>query len=663
MAMPNIGLLVRRGGAAPARVAFLFPFDKKFINTCKALKLRGLMTFGKNPVPVAGEDYSSWYADIHDFGAETYSKYAVLVRDYYTTDLRKEFDALFSDVRVAEVKASVHNPNKVMEADRAEVDALIEKYKDVGPEGAKGLEFRGSRHPAEGVVFFKRSMTRSDGAKGVINADSPRMAKTRQAVVGAIECERKNILVVTTLTGTTAVWPDQIRDVDPKATIEIVTHKNYNKRAQWTICHWDMLRLCGDRFFDNARTFDLLILDEAHYAANADSLRGKATARLAEQIPLVWELTGTPVTKRPKNAIHLLQLVRHPLVNSSSRVWHFLTHFCGEKDEWGRWDFNRAKNLDELHALLQDVVIRREKDQTNLPPKVRQIVPVHLNPEQRAAYDNAWFDFLATGDNATKAAEPNYPLAMVQTMVLRHAVALAKVPVLADQAEQAALEGKKVVIFTAFDDVWEAYAKRFGPKAVGIRGEVKPDKRAEAVHRFQNDPSAQYFIGNIRAASEAIPLWMGEYLFFNDISWLPNDQLQAEDRIVGGDKKTCFVMFFLAENTSDQQGFADFIKHKDITQRIINRRDENDKPIDAGFLGELPVARATEGPGGVYDVEMQKLGRLLEMKVLKSYDATFAESIVTQYVGNGKLSPKQLGVVKRIIRKYRQELLGLKVAP
>lgn len=626
------------------------------------MKVRGLLAFGENPIPQPGITYNAWFADVTKLNEETYGKFKMLVRDFYTSDARAKFNALFEKVETSAIKSTIRNPVKALEANRDEVERLIEKYKDIGDVGSKGLEFHGSKHMAEGVVMFRDSTKKTDGTKGVINADEPRMGKTRQSIVGAIESGLKNNLVVTTKTAKFAVWPDQILAVDPRATITVADHKKYSARAQWTLIHWDALRLCDDRFFANAATFDLIILDEAHYACNEESQRGKATARLCNVIPWVWLLTGTPVTKRPKNLIHLLQLIRHPLVSTGAKVWHFLTRYCGDKDEWGRWDFKRSKNLDELNGMLQDVLIRRERSQTNLPPKVRQIQTVHLTAAQREAYDRCWEDYLEKPGKLDKSMTAGYPTAMVQTMVRRHAVAMLKVPVITDWAEDLIVAGKKVVVFTCFSEVYEAYMKHFGDRAVGIRGEVSPQDRATAVRRFQTDPDIDIIICNIIAAKEAIPLWAGYAMAFNDISWLPGDQLQAEDRIVGGDKNSCFINFFLAENTSDQEGFADFIKHKDIVQRIINRRDEDGNVIDPGFATELPVARATEGRGGTHDVIMTKLGRLMESGTVKGKALEFGESVLEWYNQKGTLTKAQVNAVSNMLMNNREKLkaLGIK---
>lgn len=640
--------IITQRGNSTTRVVFIHPYHPEFIQACRALKLRGLVEFAQNPIPIKGIDYKAWFADIKNeaLGEETYSKYAMLVRGFYTSDLRAKFDALFDGIKHDSIEAAIHNPSKFMAAQETEVRRLIDKYRNTN----SPLEFFGSLHQAEGVALFLQSLKSKDGIKGFINCDAPGLGKTRQAVVAAIEAGMKNILVVTTKTAKTAVWPDQIRMVNPQATITLANHKNYSERAQWTITHWDSLRLCDSRFFDNAKTFDLLILDEMHYASNDKSQRGKAAGKLASNIKHVWGLTGTPVTKRPRNLINLLRLVNHPIVNDENKVWKFLMRYCGEKDEWGRWDFNRAKNIEELHVLLRDVFIRREKDQTNMPEKVRHIRHVILTPEQRDVYERAWETYLEDPEHAEKARQPNYPTEMVQKMVRRHSVAMAKVPHIIEWAEELIDADEKVVIFTAFDEVWEAYAKYFGDKAVGIRGQVKESLRADIVRQFQNDPKIKVFIGNAQTAGEGITLTAASYLAFNDLTWLPKDQLQAEDRIHrGGAKKTCMIYYFLAKDTEDEHAFSDFIKHKDITQRIVNRRDEYGRPIDPGFFSEQNNERAEEKM-------MKKLARLIDTKSLPARDLSFCESVHNYYLSKGYISEKQANVIQQILQKYQSTL-------
>lgn len=579
--MLNKDILVNQIVDTEARIAFVYPYDPAFVRACEAMKLRKLVTFGKSPIR-SSQDYNAWYADLTSLDEHTYADYAMLVRDFYTEDLRAKFDALFSGIDVSKITASVHNPNKFMEALQPEVTRLIEKYKTT----TSPLEFYGSKHQAEGVALFLASL-KNKFAKGVINADEQGLGKTRQAVVAALEAGFKNILVIAPKTAKVATWPKEIRMVEPKATIFLADAHNYQSRAKWTIIHWDALRRVGQDFFDNANTFDLLICDEFHRASNKGSQRSQALKVIADRVPHLWGLTGTPVTKRPKNVVNLLTLLKHPIADTGDKIWKFLNRYCGGLDWTGHYNFDGAKNIEELHELLRDVFIRREKNMTNLPEKVRVVTKIELTSEQRKAYDDAWPAYCAQPDVAQKQMNVNYPFEVVKTGVLRKSMAMAKVPHVIEWAEELIEAGEKVVIFTDFTDVFNAYMSHFKNKAVGINGATPQDARADVVNEFQTDPKTMVFVGNIKAAGEGITLTAASYLAFNDITWLPGDQLQAEDRIHrGGASKTCMIYFFLGDDTVDIKGFKDFIEHKNVVAKIVNRRDEEGNIKDSQWTGD-----------------------------------------------------------------------------
>lgn len=563
-----------------ARVVFKYSYDKAFIRACDAMALRGLIKLGANPIKVPGLSYNAWYADIDGLNENTYADYAMLVRDFYTQDIRDKFDVLFPEVHVNKVKASVHNPNGFMEAHKGEVEALIEKYRNT----TSPLEFYGSKHMAEGVVLFKASVT-NKFAKGVINADEQGMAKTAQAIIAALESGKRNILVVAPKTVKMSTWPFEIKRVDKHMTVFLADHKKYGSRAQWTLIHWDCLRLLGEDFIANAGTFDLLIADEFHRCANRESQRSQVLSSIADKIPHVWGLTGTPLTKRPRNLINLLKILKHPFVSTEQKEWEFLKRYCGDKVgqkrnakgelEGGFWDFSGAKNVDELHELLRDVFIRREKSSTNLPPKINVVKKIELTAAQRKTYNETWDKYCERPDVKEKLKNPTYPASVVKKGQLRKAVSLIKVPYIIEWAEELLEAGEKVCIYTDFTEVFDAYMKHFGSAAVGINGSTTADQRARNVTRFQTDPTCTVFVGNIKAAGEGITLTAASYLAFNDITWLPGDQLQASDRIHRGSQtKTCMIYFFLAEDTEDIPGFKDFIAHKNVVERVVNRRDE-----------------------------------------------------------------------------------------
>lgn len=57
--------------------------------------------------------------------------------------------------------------------------------------------------------------------------------------------------------------------------------------------------------------------------------------------------------------------------------WFIIFRFFGKRRQW---DYRGASNLEELHQLLSEIMIRRLKKDvlTQLPPKVRQRIPFDL---------------------------------------------------------------------------------------------------------------------------------------------------------------------------------------------------------------------------------------------------------------------------------------------
>ena len=74
--------------------------------------------------------------------------------------------------------------------------------------------------------------------------------------------------------------------------------------------------------------------------------------------------------------------------------------------------------------------------------------------------------------------------------------------------------------------------------------------RQHSVDEFQNNEKIKVFVGNIKAAGVGITLTSAEAVIFNDLSFLPSDHAQAEDRSYRyGQKNNVLVYYPLFDNT------------------------------------------------------------------------------------------------------------------
>ena len=80
----------------------------------------------------------------------------------------------------------------------------------------------------------------------------------------------------------------------------------------------------------------------------------------------------------------------------------------------------------------------------------------------------------------------------------------------------------------------------------------KPE-RQKSVDSFQENEKIKVFVGNIKAAAVGITLTAAEVVIFNDLSFLPSDHAQAEDRAYRyGQKNNVLVYYPIYDNSIER---------------------------------------------------------------------------------------------------------------
>ncbi|MFP5503040.1 MAG: helicase-related protein, partial [Candidatus Sericytochromatia bacterium] len=271
---------------------------------------------------------------------------------------------------------------------------------------------------------------------------------------------------------------------------------------------------------------------------------------LADRADRVLCLTGTPITNRPLDLFPLLRAVGHPLGDD---LPVFGMRYCaGHRHEFG-WDYSGASHLDELHARLEDTLLRRRREEVlALPPKLRTYMPVEVD---LASYRQVWKDYvarLATQKRRGRRVPKRFLLAEIAK--LRHAAALAKIAAAKDLVASIVEQGEKVVVFTHYHQVVQALMRHFGPAAVRVTGRDDTEARQKAVDAFQHDPAVRVFVGNLKAAGTGVSLTAAAQVVFVDYAFVPADHLQAEDRPCRiGQRHAVTVTYLSAQETIDEE--------------------------------------------------------------------------------------------------------------
>lgn len=249
----------------------------------------------------------------------------------------------------------------------------------------------------------------------------------------------------------------------------------------------------------------------------------------------------------------------HDVFTLTTTTGNYVAYGCGSKNcdakqtSFG-FDAKGASNLDELQDKLREtVMVRRLKEEvlTELPPKTRQLLTLpstgaenqiaaemdaYTNCKERIAELRAKFELAKASpvDGDYKAAIAGLKAGVAEAFQVmaraRKAVAIAKLPVMIDHVQEAVDEGGKVIFFCHHREVHDAMTHHFGDQAVGIIGGDSIANRQVAVDRFQKDEKVRVFVGSIGAAGVGITLTASSHVVMGELSWVPGDMVQAEDR-------------------------------------------------------------------------------------------------------------------------------------
>ena len=416
-------------------------------------------------------------------------------------------------------------------------------------------------HQREGVRFLAAS-------RGAILADDMGLGKTRQAIIALGERRPEGNLLVVCLASLKLNWKREIGLVYPNDEVRIINGPDEVVPARWTVINYDLL---GRKRAELLRAhWAGVIFDEAHYIKNRNATRSKVAIAISDRVEDCYLLTGTPVMNRPIELFNLLRAIGHYL---GDNYVDFGFSYCDAKYDGYGWDFSGAKNLDDLKARTEDVLLaRRKEDVLDLPPKLRSVVPVPVPTEK---YEQLMEQFrgLVTQQIRTHQGNVRWNELLPIMTRIRNALAKDKAKLTAKLVRDAVDQGEKVIVFTCFTGAADILEAEFGEAAVRLTGETTQKARQAAVDRFQNDPNVRVFIGNILAAGTGVTLTAASQVFFSDLDWVPANHLQAEDRAYRiGQNKMVNVYYVTAPGTLDDAVWTVLRRKLEILEQLDSRR-------------------------------------------------------------------------------------------
>jgi SWI/SNF-related matrix-associated actin-dependent regulator 1 of chromatin subfamily A len=387
--------------------------------------------------------------------------------------------------------------------------------------------------------------------KRYILADDMGLGKTTSTIIGALETGAKKILIICPAT-LKINWKREIENYSDRS-VYIAEGKNFSTEHDFVIINYDIIKNFHDpKKKDDSEilraNFDLVVVDEAHYIKNAQAQRTKLINDIVKNVDRIWLLTGTPMTSRPIDYYNLLSLVDSPVAKN----WMaYVIRYCqGYQFKVGPrkvWNVMGASNLEELRDRTSGLTLRRLKeDVLDLPDKIITPVYLRLKSKEYEEVMGEYYNWYEKNPEESKSLTVQF----TKLTKVRQIIANEKIAQTIELTENILEQDKKVIIFCNFTESLNKIVEHFGKSAVKVDGSMSKPERQHSVDEFQDNPKVKVFVGNIKAAGVGLTLTAGEAVVMNDLSFLPSDHAQAEDRAYRyGQKNNVLVYYPIFENT------------------------------------------------------------------------------------------------------------------
>lgn len=469
---------------------------------------------------------------------------------------------------------------------KEEIAASFAAVADIDIPAPPGLEYR--PYQKAGIAFL---LCRTHA----LNADVMRLGKTIQALGTLNAAVRLENVLIITPANAKINWLREYNKWSVHPLEAGVCEGTKNPQTPVTVCNYEIVGRHIDWF--KSKVWDYLICDESFYLKNPDAQRTRLIlgARKGGGIPAkrVIFLNGTPIFTRPVDLWTTVKLM-DPQGLGKNR-WDFLQRYCGACPENG-WDSSGATHMEELQYRLRSTfMIRREKSdvmlelpsnrQTIILPRTAELDKLVRAERQHVRKNLHVFEALLqrtpTPEMAKKITwefggldgieRDDVPFSSMpghETFVAtRQELALAKVPSVISFVEELLQNEPKVVVFAHHRSVVDRLRSAF-PGCAYVYGGMSTKCRQDNIDRFRDDPKCRVFVGNIQAAGKAISLSAADVVVFAELSWVPSEMDQAEERVWDVTKDRPISIYRIVVEDSVDAHMAEIL---DIRQENIER--------------------------------------------------------------------------------------------
>ncbi|KAM5271128.1 DNA annealing helicase and endonuclease ZRANB3 isoform 2-T5 [Hipposideros larvatus] len=455
-------------------------------------------------------------------------------------------------------------------------------------ESYKQLDYLPDKLRAKLLPFQKDGITfalRRDGRCMV--ADEMGLGKTLQAIAIAYFYKEEWPLLIVVPSSLRYPWTEEMEKWIPELgpeEINVIQNKTDVGRistSKVTVLGYGLLTTDAETLIDalNNQSFNVVIVDESHYMKSRNATRSRILLPIVQKAKRAILLTGTPALGRPEELFMQLEALFPQKFGTwtdySKRYCNAHMRYFGKRSQW---DCRGASNLNELHQLLSDIMIRRLKTQvlTQLPPKIRQRIPFDL-PSAAAKELNTSFEEWEKLMRAPNSGATETMMGLI-TRIFKQ-TAIAKAGAVKDYIKMMLQnDSLKFLVFAHHLSMLQACTEAViesKTRYVRIDGSVPSSERIHLVNQFQKDPETRVAILSIQAAGQGLTFTAATHVVFAELYWDPGHIKQAEDRAHRiGQCSSVNIHYLIANGTLDTLMWGMLNRKARVTGHTLNGRKE-----------------------------------------------------------------------------------------
>ncbi|TXH46980.1 MAG: DEAD/DEAH box helicase [Desulfurellales bacterium] len=443
--------------------------------------------------------------------------------------------------------------------------------------------------------FQKANIEYALGRTNVLVGDQPGLGKTPTAICFANEIGAKRVLVLCPANirlqwvrrireWTTMSWPYHIHPI-------LTSRHGVHPSAQWTVVSYDLARTPAIGRALAAGTYDLLILDEAHYLKESTSGRTRAVfgggknrefEPLAQRAGYTMALTGTPLPNRPREAYTLARglcfdaidwmseddfkerfnpSLRREIITPTGERKFYIDERSGRHFELQ----NRLRNYFMCRHMKREVM-------TQLKMPVYDIVHAEEDSLVKQALEAE--SLLDIDPENLEGADAE---ALGHVAVVRRMMGIALAPQAAEYVKMLVEGGEeKVVLFAWHIEVLNILQEKLAKYGVlRVDGSTSPKKKEALVERFIKEPEQHVMLGNIQSmgtGTDGLQL-VSSHAVIAEASWTPGENIQCFDRLDrGGQTRTVQGDIIVAPGSFSEKVLASALRKNQVIDKALDRR-------------------------------------------------------------------------------------------